>query len=201
MKFLGVTIDEHLEWDLQVKNVIKRMIAGNYSLAMIKNMLPVESKLLIYYSNVKSHATYGISAWGPLITKKLLKSIRVQQNKSIRLIFCAGTRANLRVLYKKGKILTIEDIINLELLKISHRHIHDKLPVRLTNLFDVTRHNYNTRNRRNLRASHHTTLQYNKSFLGASPHLWLQLTDNLKAKPKLKSFVKSYSKQVYQSYL
>ena len=94
----------------------------------------------------------------------------------------------------------IDDIIQLELLKISHRHIYDKLPARLTNLFDIVRHTYDTRNRNNLRASIHTTQQYNKSFLGASPHLWLQLTENLKEKIKLKSFIQSYSKQVHQTY-
>ena len=94
----------------------------------------------------------------------------------------------------------VDDIIKLELLKISHRHIYDKLPARLTNLFDIVRHTYDTRNRNNLRASVHTTQQYNKSFLGASPHLWFQLTENLKEKNKLKSFVQSFSKHVHQTY-
>ena len=87
IKFLGVEIDQFLEWDNQAKSVLTKMIAGNYSLSMVKNMLPVESKLLIYNSNVYSHLNYALSTWGPMLKKRDIKKIQVQQNKSIRQIY------------------------------------------------------------------------------------------------------------------
>ena len=200
IKFLGVMIDEHLEWDHQVKQVINKMIMGNYSIKMVKNMLSVQSKLLVYHANVMSHATYGISAWGPLISDKLLKKLKVQQNNSLRLIFNIHKRGRVTELYKNAKTLKIDDTIKLELIKISHRHIYDQLPTRIRNLFEIQNHEHYTRNRNNLITPHHTTVQYNKCFLGKSPHLWLQLPDNIKDLHKIKNFAKRYSQLSYQAY-
>ena len=163
-------------------------------------MLPVQSKLIVYHANVMSHATYAISSWGPLITDKLLKKMKVQQNNSLRLIFNSHKRERVSELYRKSKTLKIEDIIKLELIKISHRHIYDQLPTRITNLYEIQNHTHYTRNRNNLITPHHTTMQYNKSFLGKSPHLWLQLSDNIKEIRKIKNFAKSYSQLSYQTY-
>ena len=49
------------------------MIAGNYSLNMVKNMLPVSSRLMVYHANVQSHINYALSAWGPMIKTKEMK--------------------------------------------------------------------------------------------------------------------------------
>ena len=81
IKFLGIMLDEFLEWTLQVKHMLTKVIAGNYSLNMIKNIIPTRSKLQVYYCNVQSHLAYAISAWGPMLKSKDLQSIRKQQNK------------------------------------------------------------------------------------------------------------------------
>ena len=61
------------------------MTAGNYSLNMVKNMLPVKSKLLIYHSNVNSHLNYALSVWGPMLKERDVKKLQVQQNNSLKL--------------------------------------------------------------------------------------------------------------------
>ena len=165
MKFLGITIDEHLEWNLQCRNVLTRMIAGNYSLKMVKNMVPLKSKLIIYHAHVQSHVDYALSAWGPMLKAADINKLKVQQNNSIRIIFNLNRRTNLSPFYKKVNILRLHDQVKLSLLKISFRYFLDKLPIRITNLFNLQNHDYNTRNRNNLRAQHHTTSQYNKSYL------------------------------------
>ena len=166
IKFLGVLIDEYLEWNDQVKSVLLKMVAGNYSLSMIKNILPVKSRLLIYNSNVYTHVNYALSAWGPLLKIKDVKRLQVQQNKSVRQIFNLSRRTNLAEFYKKGKILKINGLIELALLKISYRYINELLPKRILNLYNLANHEYHTRNRNNLRALHHTTQIYNNSFFG-----------------------------------
>ena len=37
IKFLGIIVDEFLDWNQQLKHILIKMIAGNYSLNMIKN--------------------------------------------------------------------------------------------------------------------------------------------------------------------
>ena len=200
IKFLGVTLDEYLEWNFQFKQILTKMISGNYSLNMAKNLLTPRSKLLVYFANVHSHLNYAISAWGPMLKAKELKKLKTEQNKSLKLIYNVGRRTRLLPLYKKANILTIPDLINLALLKISHRYINGTLPVRITNLFNLSNHQHNTRNRNSLRAPQHTTEQYNRSYLGRAPHLWLHLTDSLKNKITLKSFARSFAKYTANRY-
>ena len=200
IKFLGVTIDEFLEWEKQAKYVMSKMIAGNYSLCMVKNMLPVKSKLLIYNSNVNSHLNYGLSVWGPMLKDKDIKKIQVQQNKSIRNIFNVKARVRLNEFYKRGNILKVRDQIDLSLLKISFRYMNNLLPVRIVNLFELGNHEYNTRNRNHLRAIRHTAHSYNKSFLGRAPSLWLHLREVTKTQKTPKLFSKSYIKEVFKLY-
>ena len=201
IKFLGVIIDESLDWTLQVKHVLTKMIAGNYSLQMIKNILPPSTKLLIYFANIHSHLSYALSVWGPMLKVGQLNRLKTQQNKSIRLIFNLGNRTRLTEHYRKGNLLIVQDLINLALLKISHRYINGKLPVRISNLFDIPTHEYNTRNRNIIRAPHHTIEQYNKSYLAQAPHLWLHLPDNVKDIGNVKLFAKKYVKYKSIQYL
>ena len=192
IKFLGVTIDEFLDWKYQVKNVLTKLIAGNYSLRMVKHMLPTPVKVQIYHANIHSHLNYALNVWGPMIKMKDLNDIKKQQNKAIRAIFNLGPRIRLLPFYKRAEILTIEDAIQLSLAKISFRYVNDILPVRITNLFDVIEHDYMTRNRNVLRVPHHTLALYNQSYLGKAPNVWLNLNNNLRNKNNINTFSKNF---------
>jgi len=200
IKFLGVIVDEFLEWNMQVKSVCTKVISGNYSLRMTKKLLPLKSKLLVYHANIQSHLNYAISSWGPMIKEKDLKQLRKQQNIAIRSIFNIGSRASLSPYYKQASILKIDDLIKLSLLKVSFRYVNGILPKRISNLFDLTEHEYETRNKHNIRAAPHTSHIYNKSFLGKSPNLWLNLQNKIKSENKVKRFAKCFTKEVLKLY-
>ena len=192
IKFLGIAIDEFLDWKHQVKNVMTKLIAGNYSLRMVKHILPKRVKIQIYHANIQSHLNYALNVWGPMLRAKDLKDLKIQQNKAIRNIFNLGPRIRLLPFYKKAQILTIEDVIQLSLAKISFRYVNDILPIRITNLFDFVDHAYMTRNRNFIRVRHHTLQLYNRSYLGQAPNIWLNLNNDIKEKNKIKLFSKSF---------
>ena len=200
IKFLGVIIDEYLEWSLQAKSILTKMIAGNYSLSMMRNILPIHAKILLYHSNVASHLNYATSVWGPMLKEQDKKKIQIQQNKSVRHIFRINKRTRLAEYYKRGNILKFDDLSDLALLKISYCYISEILPPRITNMFNVVEHPYQTRNRGNLRAVQHTTQLYNKSFLGRAPGLWLNLMNELKNKSTIRAFVKACKKVKITTY-
>ena len=130
----------------------------------------------------------------PMLKATDMNKLKVQQNNSIRIMFNLDRRTNLSTFYKKVKILRLQDQVQLSLLKVSYRYFIDRLPIRITNLFNLQNHNYNTRNRNNLRVQHHTTSQYNKSYLGQAPGLWLHLPAQLKDKNSIRAFIKAVSK-------
>ena len=47
-KFLGVWIDEKLNWNQHVKHLTSRMASGIYALKSVKNLLSPSSKEMIY---------------------------------------------------------------------------------------------------------------------------------------------------------
>ena len=191
-KFLGVCIDDHLTWNNHVQNLLLKLASGIYSLNMVRNMLSPNTKRLIYFSHVFSHLTYAMSVWGPMITSSNMNKLQVSQNKAVRSIFNLKRRTRLAPYYKKGQLLDIKNLIELSLVKISHRYTEDILPQRIVNLFENINHNHETRNRNLLQAAPHTSQIYSKSFLGRAPHVWLHLPRDLKTISNIKRFNKCF---------
>ena len=73
---------------------------------------------LLYCAQFYSHLSYGISIWGCMIKKEQLNKIDRLHKKAVSLI---SLNSNVNTIMKEEKLLTIEEIINLELLKIGHR--------------------------------------------------------------------------------
>ena len=65
------------------------------------------------------------------------------------IIFNIGRRVRLSEFYKKANILKVEDLIKISDLKISYRYVNGTLPKRISNLFEISVHDYITRNRNN----------------------------------------------------
>ena len=86
VKFLGVIIDENLNWEEHVDHMIKKL---NSSIVMIKRIIkfiPKSEYMKIYDALFKSHLSYCISCWGG-IPKSKLRSIFSIHKRYIRLLF------------------------------------------------------------------------------------------------------------------
>ena len=192
-KFLGVYIDQYLDWKVHVNYILSKLTCGVYSLYKVKNILPQFSKKLLYAANVQSHLLYGISAWGPMLFASDLKKIKVKQNNAVRAVFNLNHRERIQPYYKNSKFLKVEDLIELSLLKISFRYTNNTLPIRIVNMFEFNNHGYQTRLNQVLRTPLHSTTIYNKCFIGRAPHFWHNLPQNIKDIKNIKLFNKKVS--------
>ena len=151
IKYLGLMIDDKLSWKQHIDYVKK--ITSPF-LGMIKrttHLIPVETRLSIYYAYVHSHLTYLISVWG-YAGSTWLKQIQIVQNKAIRRIFWNDYKApgvHTDDLFKKYSILNVQQLIEYDssmiIFKLKHNYIkHNfQLPT-----FNDT-HRYETRGRNN----------------------------------------------------
>ena len=57
-KYLGVTIDKHLSFDLQVKQVLQKMAMGIKTIDAIKNQLPKTTVAMLLQPLVLNHLSY-----------------------------------------------------------------------------------------------------------------------------------------------
>lgn len=85
-EYLGLVLDTHLSWDMHCAELCKRIrpIAG--ILFKLKNTLPKEALLQIYFAFVHSHLNYMVGAWGHAPATNL-KPVQVLQNRCLKLCY------------------------------------------------------------------------------------------------------------------
>ena len=110
-RFLGIYINEKLEWKNHVTHVLSKISSGCYSLKCIKNMVPKRVLKNVYLANFESHIVYALGSWGPMISAKLRKKLQGKMLNSLKIVSD-----------KNGKIVTLFDnLVKLELGKLSCR--------------------------------------------------------------------------------
>ena len=92
---------------------------------------------------VLSYINYGILAWG-----YSCKRIFLLQKKAVRIVNLSSYRAHTEPIFKTLKLLKVEDILKIQILKFYYKYKHQMLPHYLQNLpfyqiMDI--HNYPTR--------------------------------------------------------
>ena len=79
IKYLGVHLDKHLKYDIQVKHTLKKMATSIKTLTQIRGSLPKETRLLLYRSLVISQLEYPILLLTSL-SKEAISTIDRQLN-------------------------------------------------------------------------------------------------------------------------
>ena len=63
-KFLGITTDDKLEWDMHVLTLQAKLAKIMYILSKIKHILPTRDLRCLYFTLVHPHLEYGCILWG-----------------------------------------------------------------------------------------------------------------------------------------
>ena len=85
-KFLGVWIDNKLNWNKHINTLIAKLKQNLQLLKMSNKFLSKTTKKLMYYAHMYSHITYGILIWGNMINQNSLKRIQKIMNTGFHLI-------------------------------------------------------------------------------------------------------------------
>ena len=127
-KFLGVWIDNGLSWNEHLKQLTIKLKRNLGLLRNSKKFLPKHSLKMLYYAQIYIHLSYGISVWGSMITKEQLNKLSKIQRKAISLL---KLNSEVEQIMGEEKILNLDQIIQIELLKIRHHLSTNTLPVNL----------------------------------------------------------------------
>jgi hypothetical protein len=85
-RFLGVIIDDKLNWDHHIEYLEKKMLSTIVLVKRIRKIVPESHYKSIYHSLFESHLSYGISCWGGAYSSKLDTLFRIQK-RCIRILF------------------------------------------------------------------------------------------------------------------
>ena len=132
VKFLGIFIDQHLNWKYHIAKVSSKISRATYCINRLKHLIPKASLVSLYYSLIHCHLTYGIHLWGNSThVNKLYKS----QKKIIRIISNKKYTAHSQPLLRECNILNLTDLYQFHSNLLVHDWFHDQLPISFRSYF------------------------------------------------------------------
>jgi len=138
VKFLGVFIDENLNWNEHIKVIKQKISRSFFAINRAKHVLNKKHLVTLYYSLVYPYLTYGITLWGANYGTHLTKLVMIQK-KIIRVIAGASYYAHTEPIFKYLRVLKLTDIYKIQGLKYVLNFLHNVLPSSLSNLFTLSR--------------------------------------------------------------
>ena len=135
-KFLGVIIDEKLNWKAHIKFVKTKLSKSMFMLNRAKYLLQYDSMLMLYNCIVLPHLTYCCELWGNTYMTNL-QGIVIIQKKIIRIIHGASFKEHTNMLFYKAKTLKFSDLVEINMAVIMHKAYYSKLPLNVQNLFSL----------------------------------------------------------------
>ena len=127
IKYLGVHLDKHLNYDIQVKHTLKKMATSIKTLAENRVNLPKETMLLLYRSLVISQLEYPILLLTSL-SKSAIPSIDRQLNWGIITTFFGKKFDRSSDLKRKYDILCFENFLAYSCINYLVKLIKNQLP-------------------------------------------------------------------------
>ena len=149
--FLGILIDEHLNWKAHNEMVANKISKYCGVLNRIKNVLPLHILRTLYHSMIYPHINYGLLVWGYECNR-----ITKIQKRAIRVITCSKYNAHTEPLLKALEILRVSDVLHLNAMKFYYKYARKQLPPYFLT-FDIIRqgeiHDHDTRQRDRIRVN------------------------------------------------
>ena len=196
-KFVGLKIDEGLNWTHHVDYISKKLAKGAFLINKFKNFIPLNLRILLYNAIIKPHLDYGVLAWGNL-PKYLHNRINTVQNRAIRGVAnVRNFRCHTTKLYHELKILKFKDLSALCQLKTVYKGIKQELPRFLNELIKVSNKAYVTRTHNKIILK---TIKCRGHPLAAPLVLWNELEESDQLELTLRSFTKNLKNQALTKY-
>lgn len=111
VKFLGIFIDENLNWQAHMEYLLKRLNSVSYSMRVLKQYLDESTLKTLYFSNYQSILRYGIVFWGQ---SSEVKSVFICQKRTLRVLCNMGPKDTCRSVFKSRNILTVAGLYIFE---------------------------------------------------------------------------------------
>ena len=199
-KFLGVHIDESLSWKYHLQHVNKKISRSLWIMKQVKHILPADSMRTLYFTLIHPQITYGILAWGNACKSVLNRTI-ILQKRAVRIINRAAYNSHTEPLFKRMKILKLNDQYEYEVALFMYDYVANKLPPSFQNVY---------RNNQEIQATHQTRQANHIHIIRCSstfsqklplyefPHIWNKWTNKI-PKNTSRSKYKNNLKKIFLS--
>jgi len=183
VKYLGVFIDEDLNWNNHIDyvcNNVKKYLGIFYK---IRYKMPNYCLKNLYYAAVYPHIQYGIELYGNTYPT-YLHDLEILNNKVLRILQFKPMEYSVSKLYEHYNTLQIEDLHSYKLLNLIHRYFNDRgsLPRVFENYFTINSsvHTHNTRTKNSIHMTHHETKFGTRCITVHGSKLWNSIPNDIK---------------------
>ena len=190
-KYLGVIIDNKLNWNEQIKAINLKLSKGIGLLSKIRHYVPKSVLRSLYYAFINSHIEYNLLNWSTS-TVTNLNSININMKKAIR-IMCFKPRDEPSLpLFKSLGILPLEKAIKLTQGTFMWKLVNNYLPSSLSSNF--TSHTITVRSQFAMPAPRLDLASRHINYAGIK--LWYEIPVRIKQSKTPKAFSK-----IFEQYL
>ena len=190
IKYLGVQVDNSLDWKSQVQAVSLKVSRGLGLLKHAKKFLPFSALTNHYTSIIEPHFRYCCSVWGCAGTTQINR-LQKLQNRAARIVTNSSFDIPSNLLIETLGWKTINELIDTETKTMVFKSLNELAPPYLRSLFmknsQIT--SYRLRNTStDLRLPKKSTENGKKSFSFRGAKLWNSLPANCKQATSLRAF-------------
>ena len=149
--FLGVIIDECLNWTNHINTVKCKVARGIGILCKARKVLKSSTLLTLYNSFVFPYICYCIEVWGSACDKYISSLFKVQK-RAVRIINASSYLAHTQPIFAKLNILNIYKIYKFKVALLMYKVEKHCVPKVVSDMFvkNADIHNYFTRQSNNL---------------------------------------------------
>ena len=127
VKYLGVHLDEHLNWKVHIGIVAAKLRRANGAISKLRHYVPHDVLLNVYHAIFVSHIRYASQIWG-LCDNTVTHRIQVLQNTAMRLITFKGPRTSATPIYAELGLLKFFDQVKVMNILYVQKYLNGNLP-------------------------------------------------------------------------
>ena len=198
-KYLGVMINEKLNWTAHINYIRKKLNRASYILSKLRHFVNIHTLKMVYYSLVHPHLIYCLTTWGGA-PHSIMEPLFLIQRKIIRIITYSKFNDPTTPLFSNLKILKLQDLYKLNLSLLFHKINNNKIigEHNLVNINDIHTHNTRLSNNNFYSQFHRTNLGLS-TYSSQGIKIWKKIPSDIKEKSFL-IFKKEVKKLLLKEY-
>ena len=145
-KFLGVIIDDNLNWLNHISYINSKIAKGIGIICRARKFFSKSALINLYYVFIFPYLIYCVEVWGNALSTHTPPLIKLQ-NKTIRIITNSHFLASSEKLYNETGILPFVTLVKYRIGLLMFKIAKHTVPISISRLFKLNSdvHNYNTR--------------------------------------------------------
>jgi len=189
-KFLGVYIDENLNWKHHIDEIALKIAKNNGVLTKLKYYLPTFVLLKLYNSFISPYLSYCSCIWSSANVNTKLNKLAIAQKRAVRSVAKVKPNSHCDPWFKKFSILKLSDIYTFQILQIVYKFNNRMLPSAFNDYFNIVSksHSHCTRSSTNLSIPFARTNIRQKTLKITGPLLYNRLSTYIKSAPSVSIF-------------